>query len=208
MFKLLRTLFRDVPGAIVDQPHCTRGESKCMVKRMAREEDLADVVVAREETLGTLDKEPLVEPPASVGAFRVDCVLVGDTQDVPNSRDLGVVALLVETSMHHLEPEFPRARVIVAQLRGAMHDLVQRESAPEVSDLVQSLEADLKFVRRVWWASSLLEHTVDEVDVNRARQYHEDVIVMVSNRVALTMQVRVRITRAITHGAELSGDEA
>lgn len=124
VFKLLGTLFRDVPGATVHQPHCTRGEPKCVVERMAREEDLADIVVAREETLGTLDKEPLVEPPSSIGAFRIDGVLVRDTQDVPDSRDLGMVALLIEASMHHLEPELPRARVIVAQLRGAMRGLV------------------------------------------------------------------------------------
>lgn len=124
MFKLLGTLFRDVPGAMVHQPHRARGEPKRVVERMAREENSADVVVARAETLGALDKEPLVEPPSSISAFRIDGVLVRDTQDVPDSRDLGMVALLIEASMHHLEPELPRARVIVAQLRGAMSGLV------------------------------------------------------------------------------------
>lgn len=95
MFKLLRTLFRDVPGAIVDNPHCAGGEPKCMVERMAREEDSADVVVVREKTLGTLNKEPLVKPAASIVASRVDGVFVGDTQDMPDSRYLGVVALFV-----------------------------------------------------------------------------------------------------------------
>lgn len=136
MFELLRTLFRDVPGAIVDKPHCAGGEPKCMVKRMAREENLADVVVACEETFSALDEEPLIKPAARIGAFRVDCVLVGNTQDMPDSGDLGIVALLAETSMHHLELEFPRAWVIVAQLRGAMRGLILRDSAPEVGDFV------------------------------------------------------------------------
>lgn len=114
MFELLRALFRDVAGAVVDQPHCACSEAKRMVKSMAREEDLADFVVTCEDALCTLGKKPLVKPPASISAFRVDRVFVCDAEDMPDSRDLGVVAQVAETSMHHLQPDFPRTRVVVA----------------------------------------------------------------------------------------------
>lgn len=74
-----------------------------------------------------------------------------------------------------------------------MRGLVHGKIASEVSDLVQSLEADLKLVGSLGRASPLFEDAVDEVDVDRAGQYHEDVIVRVRDRIPLSMQVRVGV---------------
>lgn len=143
-------------------------------------ENLADVVVARKETLGTLDEEPVIKSPTSVCAFRVDYVLVGDTQDIPDSRDLGVVALVVETSMHHSQPKLPRTWIIIAQLRGAMRGLIQRKSAPEVGYFAKCLVVDFKLVCSLGWSSPFLKHAFDEMDVNGAGQHDEDVVLRVS----------------------------
>lgn len=102
MLELFRALFRNVTGAVVGQPCLACGEAKCMVKHMAGEEDLADVVVACEDTLCTLCEESSVEPFSSIGTGRVDDVSVCNAQDMPDCRNLEIVALLVQTSVYHL----------------------------------------------------------------------------------------------------------
>lgn len=83
-----------------------------------------------------------------------------------------------------------------------MHNLVKRQSASQVGNLVQSLEADFELVASLRRASPLLEHAIDEVDIVRARQHHEEMVVRMSDAVPLTIQVRVGVIRVLLHAEE------
>ena len=80
--------------------------------------------------------------------------------------------------------------------------MAKRKSAPEVGDLVKCLEADFKLVGSLGWSSPLLEYAIDEVNVDRAWEHYQNVIVRVRNSVSLAMQVRIRVTWLVAHGVE------
>lgn len=113
MFEFGWALFCDVSSTIVRQPHRTGGKSERMVKGVAWEEDLADAVVACEDSACALGKKPLVKPLPSICAFRIDGVFVRDAKDVPDSGNLREVASLIEATVHHLQPDPPGTQVVV-----------------------------------------------------------------------------------------------